>query len=65
MNDDLATAVDRLGRVLALKLVDEKDMPEKIRILHQAGFSNGEIEAMTGAARGTVSGTISKLKKKK
>ena len=64
MNNDLTEAVNRLARLVAMDLVKDQDTSEKIWFLHQAGFSNTEVESMTGAARGTVSGAISRRKKR-
>ena len=64
MSDYLVQAVNRLSRLVALNIVKDQETSDKIWFLYQAGFSNTEIESMTGAARGTVSATISKRKKK-
>ena len=65
-NDDLAKALDRIGKILAgLLLKDIEDGDQKLRIkrLKQCGFENAEIAEMLGTTANTVKVTVHGLKK--
>jgi CRP-like cAMP-binding protein len=59
---DLAAAVQRLARVMALSSVKDEIQGHQIEFLSKAGYAPSEIAEMLGTTPGNVSQTLYELK---
>jgi DNA-directed RNA polymerase specialized sigma24 family protein len=64
MVDDAASELRKIANLMAVRQIDGLNKGDQARLLSAAGFSNGEIAALTGMSEGSIRAHISQGKKR-